>query len=302
MAIGAGVSAASTAAQISMGGKMNQRAQHEAWRTREWQTKEREAAQQWNLEQWNRQNAYNSPAEQLKRAREAGINPLAVINGDFRPTEAGMPSGAQAPGGAQASFTNPAANLPIEGLVNSGLQYMQYQLAKKQTKAEIDKLDAESMSQRAQAMTEALTLNGRLRMQDMTVILQGDEHKLSTQKLQNMMQDLLTSKMHMAESFQQLQNAGVDNIYKRMMVHIANQKWPLEKKKLAAEISREICQKWGIREDNIGKHYDNEMKRHELAEYYENGAENPNGVYQVATIASILTTNLTRSILVLSRR
>lgn len=190
-----------------------------------------------------------------------------------------MPSGAQAPGGAQASFTNPAANLPIEGLVNSGLQYMQYQLAKKQTKAEIDKLDAESMSQRAQAMTEALTLNGRLRMQDMTVILQGDEHKLSTQKLQNMMQDLLTSKMHMAESFQQLQNAGVDNIYKRMMVHIANQKWPLEKKKLAAEISREICQKWGIREDNIGKHYDNEMKRHELAEYYENGAENPNGVY-----------------------
>lgn len=75
MAIGAGVSAASTAAQISMGGKMNQRAQHEAWRTREWQTKEREAAQQWNLEQWNRQNAYNSPAEQLKACPRGWYKP-----------------------------------------------------------------------------------------------------------------------------------------------------------------------------------------------------------------------------------
>lgn len=31
---------------------------------------------EWNLAQWNRENAYNSPASQLQRYQEAGINPM----------------------------------------------------------------------------------------------------------------------------------------------------------------------------------------------------------------------------------
>ena len=30
----------------------------------------------WNREQWNLENEYNSPANQVKRMQEAGINPL----------------------------------------------------------------------------------------------------------------------------------------------------------------------------------------------------------------------------------
>lgn len=77
----------------------------EAEKSRDWQTLEREATQDWNLEQWNRENEYNSPAEQLKRAMEAGINPNSAIQGILGNSQAGEvrtspQSGAQASGPA----------------------------------------------------------------------------------------------------------------------------------------------------------------------------------------------------------
>lgn len=36
---------------------------------------------QWNLDQWNRNNAYNTPAMQVKRFREAGLNPFLMMQG-----------------------------------------------------------------------------------------------------------------------------------------------------------------------------------------------------------------------------
>lgn len=36
---------------------------------------------QWNLDQWNRNNAYNTPANQVKRFREAGLNPYLMMQG-----------------------------------------------------------------------------------------------------------------------------------------------------------------------------------------------------------------------------
>lgn len=37
---------------------------------------------QWNIEQWQRENAYNTPANQMARLRDAGVNPnLAYANG-----------------------------------------------------------------------------------------------------------------------------------------------------------------------------------------------------------------------------
>ena len=32
-------------------------------------------ANEYNLDMWNRQNAYNTPAEQMRRLQEAGLNP-----------------------------------------------------------------------------------------------------------------------------------------------------------------------------------------------------------------------------------
>ena len=53
-------------------------------KTREYNLQLAEKQNQWNVEQWNRENAYNSPAKQVERLVEAGINPLwAMSGGDF---------------------------------------------------------------------------------------------------------------------------------------------------------------------------------------------------------------------------
>lgn len=41
---------------------------------------------QWNIEQWNRTNEYNSPANQMKLYKQAGLNP-ALAQGQFSPAQ-----------------------------------------------------------------------------------------------------------------------------------------------------------------------------------------------------------------------
>lgn len=49
---------------------------------------------QWNLDQWNRENEYNSPAEQMKRYQEAGLNPNLIYG--QQNLSAGSPQAANA--------------------------------------------------------------------------------------------------------------------------------------------------------------------------------------------------------------
>lgn len=68
----------------------------------DWQynTAERLAVQQWEEEMWNKQNEYNSPANQLRLAKEAGINPNAIFgNGNpFEPASGLSGSPMSSPG------------------------------------------------------------------------------------------------------------------------------------------------------------------------------------------------------------
>ena len=63
---------------------------NQAQLNRDFQREERELTQQWELEQWQREMDYNSPANQMKLAMDAGINPNSVAGagGNFSPTSA----------------------------------------------------------------------------------------------------------------------------------------------------------------------------------------------------------------------
>ena len=54
---------------------------NQAQLNRDFQRSERLASQEFNLDMWNKNNEYNSPAQQLERAKAAGINPNAAIAG-----------------------------------------------------------------------------------------------------------------------------------------------------------------------------------------------------------------------------
>ena len=58
-----------------LGGIFNSNANN---KNREWQLEDREWAVKYNEEQWNKQNAYNSPEQQMQRYRDAGLNPNLI--------------------------------------------------------------------------------------------------------------------------------------------------------------------------------------------------------------------------------
>ena len=76
--------AALTAGASLFGGLIGQSAEQrynsrEARRNREFQREERLASQEFNLDMWNRNNEYNSMANVIQRARDAGVSAGAVV-------------------------------------------------------------------------------------------------------------------------------------------------------------------------------------------------------------------------------
>lgn len=83
----------------------------EAEKAREWSREERIASQEFNLDMWNRNNEYNSPVNQVKRMKEAGLNPnMLGSNPNFAssPVTTRAGSGASASNSSGASFVAPS--------------------------------------------------------------------------------------------------------------------------------------------------------------------------------------------------
>lgn len=83
--IAGAASAIGSGAQAYAQGKMNRK-------TRKFAKWQMETQRKWSLEDWERQNAYNSPAQQMQRLKEAGLNPHLIYNSGS-PTQNASPIG-----------------------------------------------------------------------------------------------------------------------------------------------------------------------------------------------------------------
>lgn len=95
----------------------------------DWQREENERAFQRNLQMWNQQNAYNSPAAQMQRLEEAGLNPNLAY-GNLASGQAGSPpqlEAANVPQLSDAAYSNPFDSISQMGanLTNSTVQMAQ---------------------------------------------------------------------------------------------------------------------------------------------------------------------------------
>ena len=74
---------------------------------RQWQHDEAELARQWQSNEWQKQfgiiNAYNTPAMQAARLKEAGINPAVAFEGTQTTAQTQYPSTPSASSAPQAS-------------------------------------------------------------------------------------------------------------------------------------------------------------------------------------------------------
>lgn len=99
----------------------------------------------WNQEQWERENEYNSPVNQMKRLKQAGINPnLAYSNGNMSNISASSPQ-----------MTSGASSLPVDmsalGQKATLGQAIQMALQNEATQAAIDNTRAQTRKTLADA-------------------------------------------------------------------------------------------------------------------------------------------------------
>lgn len=96
-----------------------------------------EQARQHDVSMWNAQNAYNTPAMQMQRMKEAGLNPNLVYGSGAGQTTAGAPPKAPVP-----TVDNEMASLAQMSLTPMISLYQDWQVKK----AQIDNLAAEQAS------------------------------------------------------------------------------------------------------------------------------------------------------------
>lgn len=75
-AIAAGAGILNTGAQMIMNKKNREFEAEQSQIQRDWNEKMFDAQNNWNYTMWQRQNEYNTPAAQVERMREAGLNPM----------------------------------------------------------------------------------------------------------------------------------------------------------------------------------------------------------------------------------
>ena len=120
---------------------------------------ERIAQNLWDLEQWNRQNAYDSPAAQMQRLKDAGLNPN-LLYGDMTAATGQPLSHGAAPSGQMAQ------TFPFENPVASVLQARMMQSQIERTDAETASIKQETSLNYELTETQKFSLDNILPKQD----------------------------------------------------------------------------------------------------------------------------------------
>lgn len=102
----------------------------------------------WNLEQWNRENAYNTPEQQMQRLKAAGLNPdLMYQNGASGLTAASSPAMTAGAASSPTDVSNLANKKTVGQIVTEGLDNAQRAANIALTRAQANKTDAETTGQ-----------------------------------------------------------------------------------------------------------------------------------------------------------
>lgn len=108
---------------------------------REFVKRQQEYQNEWNLQQWHRENEYNTPAAQMQRYREAGLNPALMYSQGTNGNSNGSPEAAAvmpSPGAFRQGADKVPYHIPELG------QFLHMAINVKQRLAEIDRINTES--------------------------------------------------------------------------------------------------------------------------------------------------------------
>lgn len=170
-----------------------------AEKNNQWNWANLQAQNVWNLEQWNRENAYNSPKQQVERLMEAGINPLWAMSDADSGNAAHLESGSPLPASSwearpeyDVTQGQRIANIiaASRDLMNAGLSFKSLELqgedvqTRRAAQISLDDLNRASAANKRAATTSQ-------EIQNQWVLSTFDVRaKQETQKLSNMRKQL----------------------------------------------------------------------------------------------------------------
>lgn len=160
----------------------NKKANEKSWE-RAQQSYSRERAD--NLSDWQMQNAYNHPTEQMKRMREAGLNPAIMYGGGQGVTTAQTPKSA-----SQESPQYQPASVDLGGIVGQFVQTMQMQQQTDNLRELNKNLELRNQGQNLQNLLTDLNISRAdraLKMDDLKlgVMPQQLNYSLDAQRIRN---------------------------------------------------------------------------------------------------------------------
>lgn len=217
-----------------------------AWKMAQWNYDK-------NLEQWNRENAYNSPEQQMERLRAAGLNPNLVYgNGSAVQTAAHSPQmNAQAP--TLQPYTN--WNLGGEAAVASYMNFkrMENELANGESQRQINDQTFKNM-QEQQKQLQIHTDQYKLDYNKSLATYNADVSRAYLLNDKTLAEtNLLGEQARQAQSAFELNMANVGLAYEKIEVA------KVEAREIASRIARNYAETALINANTEGKKMENQL-------------------------------------------
>lgn len=114
----------------------------------------------YNTSMWDRQNAYNTPSSQVKRLKDAGINPYLAL-GNIQTGQAGSAGGVNPPSASPVAPAN-VPQFDTSGLQSSIQNYVANRLAERQVDSSTSLQDANAAQVRIENQYKAMDLATQL--------------------------------------------------------------------------------------------------------------------------------------------
>lgn len=204
-----------------------------------WHEQQAEAQKQreWSLDMWNRQNAYDTPAAQIQRLKEAGLSPLSYLdNGGQMSSPIDTGSAAQIP--SMPQFSNLASAVTNGAEIGRSMYDTWLRLQNDSKRVENESIRTMSEAQYKYALTksENAMRDGKVEFQGVTINLGKAQKSLTDKQVENLSQQIVESneRINMLRQYARESGARIDLMSWRKFCE--EQKLPLEKRLLGQQV------------------------------------------------------------------
>lgn len=211
-------------------------------KNRDWNLNLAHQQNAWNIEQWNRENAYNSPAAQMARFRDAGLNPdLAYGQQNLSAASPEMTAGE---GSQPTDVSNLANKRTIGDIVSQAATTRLTNAQAKLAESQAEKTDAETTGQTINNEWLPKLLKGQTDINEADVKqkladagLKGKQIEVAVEQIKVMQQSVKESQEKIKDLQSQMENRTFQQVQAMLEYNLRKDKQSYEISEILSKVS-----------------------------------------------------------------